>query len=66
VDTLGGYVYAKLGRVPARGDEIASDGARLIVDEIEGNRINKVRIVKRTPDETATNHEVARRHSEEG
>ena len=46
VDTLGGYVYAKLGRVPERGDQITSNGALLIVEEIEGNRINKVRIVK--------------------
>jgi putative hemolysin len=46
VDTLGGYVYAKLGRVPAKGDEIASEGVRLIVEQIEGNRINKVRIIK--------------------
>ncbi|MGH2369872.1 MAG: hemolysin family protein, partial [Chloroflexota bacterium] len=46
VDTLGGYVYAKLGRVPQQGDEVASAGARLIVEDIEGNRINKVRIIK--------------------
>jgi putative hemolysin len=46
VDTLGGYVYAKLGRVPREGDQIVSQNTRLIVDEVEGNRINKVRIIK--------------------
>jgi CBS domain containing-hemolysin-like protein len=66
VDTLGGYVYAKLGRVPEQGDQITSDGARLIVEEIEGNRINRVRIVKRSEDEIAADHEVARRQTEEG
>jgi CBS domain containing-hemolysin-like protein len=51
VDTLGGYVYAKLGRVPQQGDEIESNGTRLIVEEVEGNRINKVRII--TPETPA-------------
>ena len=46
VDTLGGYVYAKLGRVPQAGDEIRENGARLIVEDVEGNRINKVRVLK--------------------
>jgi CBS domain containing-hemolysin-like protein len=65
VDTLGGYVYAKLGRVPEKGDQITSDGAVLIVDEIEGNRINRVRIVKRTEENLATDQDVARRQGEE-
>ena len=46
VDTLGGFVYAMLGRVPAQGDELVYDGVRLVVEEVEGNRINKVRILK--------------------
>lgn len=45
VDTLGGFVYSRLGRVPLQGDEIVSGGTRLVVDEVEGNRINKVRII---------------------
>jgi hypothetical protein len=32
--------------VPEKGDEVTADGARLIVDDVEGNRINKVRIIK--------------------
>ncbi|MBI3972351.1 MAG: HlyC/CorC family transporter [Chloroflexi bacterium] len=46
VDTLGGFMYANLGRVPERGDEIVVDGLRFIVEDVEGNRINKVRIIR--------------------
>jgi CBS domain containing-hemolysin-like protein len=49
VDTLGGLVYSRLGRVPQQGDEVDDGGARLIVDEVEGNRINKVRIITAQP-----------------
>jgi CBS domain containing-hemolysin-like protein len=53
VDTLGGYVYVQLGRVPQQGDEIRvsqpSGGARLVVEEVEGNRVTRVRIIK-TPE----------------
>jgi CBS domain containing-hemolysin-like protein len=49
VDTLGGFVYARLGRVPEQGDEVVADGVRLIVDDVEGNRITKVRVVKLAP-----------------
>ncbi|HEV2122731.1 MAG TPA: hemolysin family protein, partial [Chloroflexota bacterium] len=50
VDTLGGYVYSKLGRVPEQGDEVAENGLRLIADTVEGNRITRVRII-RLPDQ---------------
>lgn len=46
VDTLGGYIYAKLGRVPEQGDQLEVDGVKLIIADVEGNRINKVRIIK--------------------
>jgi len=52
VDTLGGYVYAKLGRVPEQGDEIEAGTVRLVVHEVEGNRITRVRVLKNeVPDE---------------
>ena len=67
VDTLGGFVYARLGRVPEQGDEISFDGARLVVEEVDGNRVNKVRIIKHRPeppdDETTL---ASRRPAEEG
>jgi CBS domain containing-hemolysin-like protein len=46
VDTLGGYVYARLGRVPIEGDEVDDGNVRLIVENVEGNRINKVRVIR--------------------
>jgi len=46
VDTLGGYVYARLGRVPEEGDVVEGPAVRLVVEEVEGNRITKVRIHK--------------------
>ena len=46
-DTLGGFVYHELGRMPAPGDEIATDGITLRVLSVLGRRIKKVRVTKR-------------------
>ena len=44
-DSLGGYVIELLDHLPVKGEEVtASSGIRLIVDEIEKNRIEKVHI----------------------
>jgi CBS domain containing-hemolysin-like protein len=53
VDTLGGYVYAKLGRVPEEGDEIEAGNVRLVVHAVEGNRITRVRVLKNEVPEDA-------------
>lgn len=53
VDTLGGYVYAKLGRVPEQGDEVEAGSVRLVVEEVEGNRITRVRVVRIEAPESA-------------
>ncbi len=66
VDTLGGYIYARLGRVPVQGDVIDAEATQLVVEEIEGNRINKVRIVKRTDAEAAADQGSQARHRSEG
>lgn len=49
VDTIGGFVYDRLGRVPEPGDEVVADGVRLTVVAIDGNRIKKVRILRPVP-----------------
>ena len=54
VDTLGGYVYAKLGRVPEEGDAVEAGTVRLVVHEVEGNRITRVRVLKTEPPEGAS------------
>lgn len=47
-DTLGGLVYAMLGRVPAVGDTVDVGDLRLTVLTVEGRRIGTVR-VRRLP-----------------
>ena len=45
-DTVGGFVYHQLGRMPAPGDEVHADGLTLRVLSILGRRIKKVRVTK--------------------
>jgi len=42
-DTVGGFVYHHLGKVPVAGDEVRVDGLRLRVLSVLGRRIKKVR-----------------------
>ena len=46
-DTLGGFVYHQLGRMPAPGDEVRADGLTMHVLSVLGRRIKKVRVTKR-------------------
>jgi CBS domain containing-hemolysin-like protein len=43
-DSIGGFVLHELGRVPAEGEAVEHDGARLVVARMQGNRIEQVRI----------------------
>ncbi|MBI9042985.1 MAG: HlyC/CorC family transporter [Anaerolineaceae bacterium] len=45
-DTLGGYIYGDLGRVPSEEEEIRINGWILIVEEVIGRRIRTVRALK--------------------
>lgn len=46
VDTVGGYVFHRLGRVAVVGDEVTLPGAaRLRVEAIDGLRVSRVRIL---------------------
>ncbi|OGO09134.1 MAG: hypothetical protein A2Z66_01755 [Chloroflexi bacterium RBG_13_66_10] len=42
-DSLGGLVYNRLGRVPAAGEAVETGGLRLVVEQVSGRRIRKVR-----------------------
>jgi CBS domain containing-hemolysin-like protein len=42
-DTIGGYIYGEIGDVPTGGEIIDADGVTLIVEEVIGRRITKVR-----------------------
>ncbi|MBC7223908.1 MAG: HlyC/CorC family transporter [Anaerolineae bacterium] len=48
-DTLGGYVYEKLGQVPAVGDQIVEGDVEITVVAVAGRRIRRVRVRKRRP-----------------
>jgi len=52
-DTVGGFVYHLLGRVPVPGDEVCSNGLRLRVLSVLGRRIKKVRVVREPTSEPA-------------
>jgi len=49
-ETLGGYVYGLLGRVPAQGESIEVDGLRLEVAGVDRQRITSVRLSHLDPD----------------
>lgn len=42
-DTLGGYIYSRLGRVPTGGEEIPLDSVLLTIVQVSGRRIRRVR-----------------------
>lgn len=45
VETLGGLVMSDLGRIPEVGDEVALDGRTLRVEELDGLRVARVRLL---------------------
>lgn len=49
VDTLGGLVMHRLGRIPSVGDEIRLDGWLVRVEEVDGRRVARVRLVPASP-----------------
>ena len=51
-DTLGGYIYLTLGRVPKTDETIETEILRMTVQSIDGHRIRKVR-VRKIPGEAA-------------
>jgi len=52
--TLGGLVMARLGRVPARGDQVSLHGRILRVEAMDGHRVAAVRLLP--PDPPADPH----------
>lgn len=53
-DTIGGYVYTALGRVPTVEDVIETDAMILHVRELEGRRVKRVWVKIKARQETAT------------
>jgi putative hemolysin len=42
-ETLGGYIYGRLGKVPVPGETVEIGGLRLSVEQVVGRRIRKIR-----------------------
>jgi CBS domain containing-hemolysin-like protein len=58
-NSIGGYVFSELGRLPKRGDRITANGYEISVESVRENRIVAVRVHERpeaagspTPDES--------------
>jgi len=45
-ETLGGFILARLQRIPNIRDHFEYEGRRYTVEELEGHRISRVRIEK--------------------
>ena len=52
-DTLGGFIYSQLGKVPAPGDRIEFENVTIEVLSVAGRRIKQVRATVTAPDDAA-------------
>ena len=48
-NSVGGFVFAELGRLPRRGDMVQADGYSIRVESVRENRVEAVRIAERRP-----------------
>ena len=46
-NSVGGFVFAELGRLPKRGDQVSANGYSIRVESVRENRIEAVRIRRR-------------------
>ena len=53
-DTVGGLIYHRIGGVPTPGDRVEVDGLVLTVESIDGRRVDKVLVVRRSGNDAAT------------
>ncbi|HEU4974651.1 MAG TPA: hemolysin family protein [Baekduia sp.] len=58
-NSVGGFVFAELGRLPKRGDTVAADGYSIRVESVRENRIEAVRIRERRAQQTAADGDAA-------
>ena len=48
-DTIGGFVYQRLGKIPSPGDAVEYDGLSIEVVSTAGRRLRRLRVTKSTP-----------------
>jgi CBS domain containing-hemolysin-like protein len=49
-DTLGGFVFNLLGKIPVKHEKIGYDGNDFIIHDMEGHKINSIKIVLKSDD----------------
>ncbi|MFA7560311.1 MAG: hemolysin family protein [Sphaerochaeta sp.] len=49
LETIGGYVFELFGRIPQKGEKIEEDGAIFVVEDIDGHKINGVKLLMNSP-----------------
>ncbi len=54
VDTIGGLVYARLGRIPNEGDTVDLPDAEVEVISMRGRRVWKAKVIRKLPAEEGT------------
>jgi CBS domain containing-hemolysin-like protein len=60
-DTLGGFIYSQLGKVPALGDRVEYQSVRIEVLSVNGRRIKQVRAIVTPPSDDDGGTPVAER-----
>jgi CBS domain containing-hemolysin-like protein len=58
-NSIGGFVFARLGRLPKRGDTVAANGYSMRVESVRENRIEAVRIRERRRQGAVVSREAA-------
>ena len=48
-ETLGGFIFDLLGRVPKKGEKIKYQNCQMIIEQVAKNRIRRVKIIKELP-----------------
>ncbi|GAG73092.1 unnamed protein product [marine sediment metagenome] len=48
-ETLGGFIFDLLGRVPRKGEKIKYQNCQMIIEQVVKNRIRRVKIIKELP-----------------
>jgi CBS domain containing-hemolysin-like protein len=47
-ETIGGYVFELFGRIPSKGESVEDSQATFTVEDIEGHKINRLKLVVKT------------------
>jgi putative hemolysin len=53
-ETMAGFILYKLGHIPHKGEAVEFDGRRFTVEDLERNRITKIRVEKLEPHKVET------------